>query len=138
MFDTAFFGYSELPDSIELDDRKLIPVKALRLKYHGTSQSNGAFSVENIRTLCKILGIELHRPVRGLYCIEEHYLKFFERLYQFLSKNVSCYLNYNCFHYDSKGNLIRSIYYWKTDTVHRELKCDSNTIKSIFQESAFS
>ena len=134
IFHPAFFGYNNLPDSIELENRKLIPVKALRLKYHGMSQSNGAFSVENIRTLCKILGIELHRPVRGLYCIEEHYLKFFDRLHQFFSKNVSSFLDHNVHSYDAKGNLIWSIYNWKTHTWNHQLKCDGNTIKSIFQE----
>ena len=30
VFDTAFFGYKNLPDSIELENRKLIPIKTLK------------------------------------------------------------------------------------------------------------
>jgi len=66
MFDTAFFGYSELPDSIELENRKLIPIKTLN--------QSACF----IRSVCKIVGIQLHRPVKGLYCIEEDDFKFFD------------------------------------------------------------
>jgi len=79
MFDTAFFGYSELPDSIELDDRKLIPIK--------TFQHGAIFT----RSICKVVGIQLHRPVKGLYCIEENDCKFFDYLYQLKED-----LNYWC------------------------------------------
>ncbi len=93
IFYPAFFGYENLPNSIEVKGCKLIPVKSLCLKYHGTitnsSQSNGQFCVGNIRSLCNSLEIHLHRPVRGLYCIEERYLKFFDALYQFYIKEVS-------------------------------------------------
>jgi len=37
VFDSSFFGYTNLPDSIELENRKLIPVKALKLKYEDHS-----------------------------------------------------------------------------------------------------
>jgi hypothetical protein len=83
IFDSAFFGYSNLPDSLEIDDRKLIPIKTLKLKYedHSMVSSCNLFSVSTIRTICQVLNIQLHRPVKGLYCLEEKYCKFFDYLY---------------------------------------------------------
>ena len=93
IFYSAFFGYKNLPGSIEVGNRKLIPVKSLCLKYHGTItnsyQSNREFCVSKIRRLCEFLEIQLHRPVKGLYCVEERYLKFFDALYQFYMKESS-------------------------------------------------
>ena len=68
VFDTAFFGYSNLPDSIELENRKLIPIKTLK------------GSAMFIRQICKIVGIQVYRPVKGLYCIEENDCRFFDYL----------------------------------------------------------
>lgn len=68
IFDTAFFGYQNLPDSIELNDRKLIPIKTLK------------GSAMFIRQICKFVGIQVYRPVKGLYCIEEQDRKFFDYL----------------------------------------------------------
>jgi hypothetical protein len=89
IFDSSFFGYSNLPDSIELDDRKLIPIKCLKLNYEANSMSTscGLFSVSKIKTICSFVGIELHRPVKGLYCIEESHTKFFDYLYQLRENN---------------------------------------------------
>jgi hypothetical protein len=131
IFHPAFFGYENLPDLIELDNRKLIPIKAIRLKYQGKSQSKGAFCAENIRSLCNILGIELYRPVRGLYCIEEHYSKFFDYLHQFYSQHFS-FSHHNFHHYENNGDLIWSIYNWKTGNVRQEKKCDGKLIKTLF------
>ena len=68
IFDTAFFGYSNLPDSIEFENRKLIPIKTLK------------GSAMFIRQICKIVGIQVYRPVKGLYCIEESDCRFFDYL----------------------------------------------------------
>ena len=57
IFDTAFFGYQNLPDLIELNDRKLIPIKTLK------------GSAMFIRQISKFVGIQVYRPVKGLYCI---------------------------------------------------------------------
>ncbi len=65
IFDSAFFGYKNLPDSVEVDGMKLIPIKKIK-----------RFSAEFIRNICKILNIQLHRPVKGLICIEEQYAHF--------------------------------------------------------------
>lgn len=81
--DCAFFGYQDLPDSIELNDRKLIPIKSLKLKYERNSMSGGVFAVQNIRIMCRILNIPLQRPVKGLYCLEEKYSKFFDCAHRF-------------------------------------------------------
>ena len=90
IFDSSFFGYSNLPDSIELNDRKLVPIKSLKLKYedHSMVFSGNLFSVSTIKSICSIIGIELHRPVKGLYCIEECYCKFFDYLYQLRRDHV--------------------------------------------------
>jgi hypothetical protein len=133
IFHPAFFGYENLPDSIELDNHKLIPIKALRLKYQGKSQSKGAFCAENIRSLCNILSIELHRPVRGLYCIEEHYSKFFDYLYQFYSQHAGSFLHHNSYYYASNGDLIWYIHNWKTGAIREVKKCDGKLIKTLFR-----
>jgi hypothetical protein len=90
IFDSSFFGYSNVPDSIELDDRKLIPIKSLKLKYedHSMAYSGNLFSVSTIKSICSIIGIELYRPVKGLYCIEEQYCKFFDYLHQLREDHV--------------------------------------------------
>lgn len=88
IFDTAFFGYSNLPDSIELEDRKLIPIKTLK------------GSAMFIRQICKFVGIQVYRPVKGLYCIEEQDCRFFDYLrelnYEFFYKKdfISEYNNF--------------------------------------------
>jgi hypothetical protein len=41
-----------------------------------------SFSVSTIKDICEALGIKLHRPVKGLYCIEEKFCKFFDYLYR--------------------------------------------------------
>jgi len=133
IFHPAFFGYENLPNSIEIENRKLIPVKALRLKYQGTSNSDGAFCVKNIRALCKFLKIQLHRPVRGLYCIEERYQKFFNTLYQFYIKEVSSYdIHYSNHYYNYKGDLMWCMYNRRTGEILHEKKCDGRVIKNIF------
>lgn len=83
LFDASFFGYSNLPESIEVENLKLIPIKALKLKYeaHSMVSSCNSFSVSSIKTICNLLNIQLHRPVKGLYCIEESYSRFFDYLY---------------------------------------------------------
>jgi hypothetical protein len=90
IFDSAFFGYTEMPDLIEIGERKLIPVKSLKLKYENHSMvfSGNLFSVSTIKSICSLIGIELHRPVKGLYCIEEKYCKFFDYLHQLRLNNV--------------------------------------------------
>lgn len=90
IFDSSFFGYSNLPDSIELDDRKLIPVKSLKLRYedHSMVFSGNLFSVSTIKSICSMIGIELHRPMKGLYCIEEQDCKFFDYLYELRRDHV--------------------------------------------------
>ena len=132
IFHPAFFGYQNLPDSIEFNDRKLIPIKALRLKYHGKSQSSGVFSVENIRSLCNLLGIELHRPVRGLYCIEDCYSNFFDRLYDFYTKQVNSFIHFSGYFYSKSGDLMWGIANWKTGKMTYEKKCDFDLIEKLF------
>lgn len=90
IFDSSFFGYTNLPDSIQLNDSKLIPIKFLKLKYedHSMSSSCNLFSVSTIKVICSFLGIQLHRPVKGLYCIEECYCNFFDYLYQLRKDNI--------------------------------------------------
>jgi hypothetical protein len=134
IFHLAFFGYKNLPNSIEIENRKLIPVKALRLKYQGASNSDGAFCVKNIRALCKFLEIQLHRPVRGLYCIEEHYLKFFDALYQFYMKEVSSYIDHPNHYYNYKGDLMWCIYNCRTGEIFHKKKCDGRVIKNMLRE----
>jgi hypothetical protein len=85
LFDTSFFGYTDLPGSLELNDRKLVPVKFLKLKYEDNSMTGGFFSVWGIKSICNSLKIELHRPVKGLYCIEESYVRFFDHLHYLLT-----------------------------------------------------
>ena len=137
IFYPAFFGYENLPNSIEVKGCKLIPVKSLCLKYHGTitnsSQSNSQFCVGNIRSLCNSLEIHLHRPVRGLYCIEERYQKFFNTLYQFYIKEVSSYdIHYSNHYYNYKGDLMWCMYNRRTGEILHEKKCDGRVIKNIF------
>ena len=111
IFYPAFFGYTNLPDSIEIGNRKLIPVKSLCLKYHGTITNglrNDNFSCGNIRTLCRELEIQLHRPIRGLYCVEERYLKFFDALYQLHIKKVES-IKYFCFF--TNFEMIKNMFY---------------------------
>jgi hypothetical protein len=94
IFDSSFFGYKNLPDSIELNDNKLIPIKVLKLRYedHSMVSSCNLFSVSTIKSICTILGIELHRPVKGLYCIGENYVRFFDYLYQLqIDKMINSY-----------------------------------------------
>ena len=123
MFDTAFFGYSDLPDLIDVNGKELVPLKSIRLKYHGTSQKT-PFDVSNLRYLCSLLGIKLHRPVRGLYCIEKCYSYFFDILYSFYVKEVI------------KGGFYGSVYYYNRygDLMFLNRKeCDGQTIKQLFQ-----
>jgi hypothetical protein len=132
IFHPAFFGYSNLPDSIEFNGQKLVPIKAIRVKYQGKSQSSGAFNIENIRCLCDFLEIELHRPVRGLYCIEECYANFFEQLYNFYVKHVSSYIHFPGYFYNSNGDLMWGITNWHTGEASYQKKCDGNVIKNLF------
>ena len=134
IFHPAFFGYKNLPDSIEIENCKLIPIKALRLKYQGTSSSDGTFCVQNIRSLCKFLEISLHRPVRGLYCIEESYLKFFNTLYQFYMKEVSTYIHHPNHYYNYNGDLMCARYNLKTHVTTYEKKCDGEVIRNMFDK----
>jgi hypothetical protein len=83
MFDTAFFGYSDLPDCIEIEGKSYVPLKAIRVKYHGTYTKKTPFDVENLKMICKVLGINIYRPVKGLYCVEKLYAEFFDALYHF-------------------------------------------------------
>lgn len=73
IFESAFFGYQNLPDSIELNDRKLIPIKTLNVFQRGT---------HFVQYACKLLKIEIHRPVKGLLCVEDQYAQVLEYLYQ--------------------------------------------------------
>ena len=98
IFDSSFFGYTNLPDSIELDDKKLVPIKALKLKYedHSMISSCNLFSVSTIRSICQRIGIELHRPVKGLYCVEDSYCRFFDYLYQLrFDRIIDDYIHYD-------------------------------------------
>lgn len=98
IFDSSFFGYSNVPDSIEFNEHKLIPIKSLKLKYedHSMSSSCNLFSVSKIKTICSIIGIQLYRPVKGLYCIEESYTKFFDYLHQLRKDSmISDYIHMN-------------------------------------------
>jgi hypothetical protein len=122
MFDTAFFGYSDLPDMIDLNGKELVPLKSIRLKYHGTSQQT-PFDVSNLRHLCNVLGIELHRPVKGLYCIEKCYSQFFDFLYSFYVKEVTSIGFYGPYYYDQNGNLM-----WLDSK-----KCSGQMIQNLFQ-----
>jgi len=72
IFDSAFFGYSNLPDSIELNDRKLIPIKTLNIFKYGT---------HFVQYACKVLKIDIHRPVKGLLCVEDQYAQVLDYLY---------------------------------------------------------
>ena len=123
MFDTAFFGYTDLPDQIDLDGKELVPLKSIRTKYHGTSQQT-PFDVSNLRHLCKVLEIELHRPVKGLYCVEKIYANFFDFLYSFYVKEVT------------KIGFVGSTYYYnyKGDLMFLSKKiCDSKIIHNVFR-----
>jgi hypothetical protein len=94
IFDSAFFGYSDLPELIEIGQFKLIPIKSMKLKYenHSMVYSGNLFSVSNIKRICNFIGIQLYRPVKGLYCVEERYYKFFDYLYQLrLDRVISDY-----------------------------------------------
>jgi len=73
IFESAFFGYSNLPDSIELNDRKLIPIKTLNVFQRGT---------HFVQYACKLLKIEIHRPVKGLLCVEDQCAQVLEYLHQ--------------------------------------------------------
>jgi hypothetical protein len=84
----------------------LIPVKALKLKYedHSMVSSCNLFSVSSIKSICSFVGIELYRPVKGLYCVEESYVRFFDYLYQLICNQL---VNKNdCFN----RNTIQSIF----------------------------
>jgi hypothetical protein len=83
IFDSAFFGWSNLPESIVIEGENLIPVKVLKLKCK-------SLDVNLIRNVCKFVGIQLHRPVKGLYCIKEEDSKFFS----FLDRAINLNLNY--------------------------------------------
>jgi hypothetical protein len=110
-FDVSFFGYKDLPSSLQFDDQQnLIPVKYLKLKYEKNSMNSSCdlFSVSNIRHICTFLGIELHRPVKGLYCIEESYVRFFDHL-NYLRTNGFISNLYECGE-DIIINLFRSFY----------------------------
>ena len=106
IFDSSFFGYNNLPDSIEIDDQKLIPIKGLKLRYedHSMVSSCNLFSVSSIKSICSFLDIQLHRPVKGLYCVEESYVRFFDYLNQLrIDKIIGDYI---C--RDEISNLFRS------------------------------
>ena len=72
IFDSAFFGYQNLPDSIELDGSKLIPIKTLNIFKKGT---------HFVQYACKVLKIQIHRPIKGLLCVEDQYAQVLEYLY---------------------------------------------------------
>ena len=98
-FDCAFFGYKDLPELIELNEYKLVPIKSLKVRYTGNSMysSTDLFSVSTIKDICEALGIKLHRPVKGLYCIEEKFCKFFDYLYRnpnVIPDNTKLYLSH--------------------------------------------
>ena len=86
--DSAFFGYDNLPNSIEFNGCKLIPFKSLKIKYEKNKMScdilGGAWTM---RLYCKMLGIQTYRPMKGLWCVEEKDSKFFDFLYQFMTIN---------------------------------------------------
>ena len=73
IFDSAFFGYSNLPTSIEVDNRKLVPIKTLNLFSKGT---------HFVQYACKLLKIKIYRPVKGLLCVEEQYVQVLDYLYE--------------------------------------------------------
>lgn len=72
IFDSAFFGYSNLPDLIEVNDQKLIPIKTLNVFQRGT---------HFVQYACKVLKIDIHRPVKGLLCVEDQYAQVLEYLH---------------------------------------------------------
>jgi len=72
IFDSAFFGYSNLPDLIEVNDQKLIPIKTLKVFQKGT---------HFVQYACKVLKIQIHRPVKGLLCVEDQYAQVLEYLH---------------------------------------------------------
>jgi hypothetical protein len=147
MFDTAFFGYSELPDLIELEGKELIPLKAIRLKYNKCGRKH-YFSVKNLHSLCKFLGIKLHRPVKGLYCVEKIYIQFFEKLNSLYNElkfvHFPCYgkdferfrSTYNgvdhC-SYDWQGNLVRATYDRDPQPSIRQIYVSGNTILDVYK-----
>ena len=113
MFDTAFFGYSDLPDCIEIEGKSYVPLKAIRLKYHGTRSKETPFDVVNLRTICKVLGIGIYRPIKGLYCVDKLYSKFFDTLHQFYEEkgvelrktNEYFYWGWGMKYYTPRGDL---------------------------------
>lgn len=122
MFDTAFFGYSDLPDLIDLNGKELVPLKSIRQKYHGTSQST-PFNVSNLRDLCNFLNIKLHRPVKGLYCVEKCYSQFFDYLHSFYLKEVTKIGFYgSAYYYNRHGDLM----------FLNSQKCNGQTIQHLF------
>ena len=87
IFESAFFGWKNLPTMIEYQGRKLIPLKTLKLKNGGKpTHHNGLFSVSEMRRICERVGITLYRPTLGLYCISEDECSFFS----YLHKSLGC------------------------------------------------
>jgi hypothetical protein len=72
IFDSAFFGYSNLPNLIEVNDQKLIPIKTLNVFQRGT---------HFVQYVCKVLKIDIHRPVKGLLCVGDQYAQVLEYIH---------------------------------------------------------
>ena len=138
MFDTAFFGYSDLPDCIELEGKSYVPLKAIRVKYHGTRSKETPFDIENLKALCKVLGIHIYRPVKGLYCIEQFYAKFFDVLHKFYEQKQSemiekrdCCWGWGVKYYTYRGDLMSRGSYCGMDPFNKVI-VDSNSIRNLY------
>lgn len=104
IFNSAFFGWKDLPNLIEYQGKKLIPLKALKLKNGGNATyQSGLFDVSSMRRICEMVGITLYRPVLGLYCISDNECNFFSYLHQFLGKDYWWMMNRDdlCIHYQN-------------------------------------
>ena len=137
MFDTAFFGYSDLPDYIELEGKSYVPLKAIRVKYHGTRSKVTPFDVENLKALCKFLRIDIYRPVKGLYCIEQLHAKFFDVLHKFYEQKRSevergdlCW-GWGVKYYNYRGDLMSRGSYCGMNPFHKVI-VDSNSIRNLY------
>ena len=76
---SAVFGWKNLPDELVFNGMKMIPLKKYKLR-HVDAKNGGGVSVSNLRNVCRILNIEVFRPIMGLYCIRVEDCKFLDYL----------------------------------------------------------
>jgi len=89
IFESAFFGWKNLPNMIEYQEKKLIPLKTLKLKNGGNAtHHDGLFSVSEMKSICKKVGITVYRPIVGLYCISKDDCDFFSYLHDYLKSLI--------------------------------------------------